>query len=90
MDRDAQAGVGHVDLLHRHHASEETSQGTSYDLITEVMTETWDEALRILGGLPSDPLALWTLLAKRVLTAVGEGERNPERLKHIALRFLES
>ena len=56
-----------------------------YDVITEAMSDAWDEALRILGGLPSDPLPLWTMLARRILAAAGDGERDPERLKRIAL-----
>ena len=66
------------------------SQPPSYDVITEVMAESWDEAARILGGPPRNPLSLWTVLAKRILAAAGEGERDPELLKRIALRDLES
>jgi hypothetical protein len=52
------------------------------DMATEA---TWNEALRRLGGLPSNPLPLWTMLASRILRAVADGERDPQRLKRFAL-----
>ena len=55
------------------------------DLVTEA---TWNEALRRLGGLPSNPLPLWTLLAGRILRAVADGERDPQRLERFALAGL--
>jgi hypothetical protein len=48
-------------------------------LIDWVTKATWQESQ--LGGLPSNPLPLWTMLASRVLLAVVKGERDPQRLK---------
>jgi hypothetical protein len=55
------------------------------DVATEAMEAAWEEASGHLGGAPLDPLPLWTKLATRILTAVSEGERDPQRLKQIAL-----
>ena len=52
------------------------------DMATEA---TWEEALSRLGKLPSNPLPLWMLLASRILRAVADGERDPQRLKRLAL-----
>jgi hypothetical protein len=52
------------------------------DLVTEA---TWKEALSQLGGLPSNPLPLWMMLATRILRAVADGERDPQRIKRLAL-----
>lgn len=54
-------------------------------LVDRVIEATWNEALRRLGKAPSNPLALWMMLASRVLRVVADGERNPERLKRFAL-----
>ena len=52
------------------------------DMVTEA---TWNEALSQLGGLPANPLPLWTMLATRILRGVADGERDPQRLKRFAL-----
>jgi hypothetical protein len=52
------------------------------DMATEA---TWEEALCRLGKVPSNPLPLWMLLASRILRAVADGERDPQRLKRLAL-----
>ena len=52
------------------------------DMVTEA---TWNEALCQLGGLPSNPLPLWIMLATRILRAVADGERDPQRIKRFAL-----
>ena len=52
------------------------------DMVTEA---TWNEALRQLGGLPSNPLPLWVVLATRILRAVADGEGDPKRIKRFAL-----
>ena len=57
------------------------------DMVTEA---TWNEALRQLGGLPSNPLPLWTVIANRILRAVADGERDPQRLKSCALDALDA
>jgi hypothetical protein len=55
------------------------------ELVDTATEATWNEALRRLGGLPSNPLPLWTMLASRILRAVADGERDPQRLKRFAL-----
>jgi hypothetical protein len=55
------------------------------ELIDKVTEATWREALRQIGGLPTNPLPLWTILASRILRAVADGERDPQRLKRLAL-----
>jgi hypothetical protein len=57
------------------------------DMVTEAV---WEEALRQLGGSPSSPLPLWTKLASRILRAVADGERDPQRLKRFALEGLNA
>lgn len=95
MADDLSVGRGHADLAqsYEHDAPEEwcsAPDAPSYDLITEATAAAWEEALCILGGPPSDPLPLWTVLARRILVAAGDGERDPEILQRTALRFLES
>ena len=55
------------------------------ELLDVVTKETWEDALRQLGGAPSNPLPLWMMLASRILRAVADGERDPERIKRVAL-----
>jgi hypothetical protein len=55
------------------------------ELVDKVTEASWEEALRQLGGLPTNPLPLWTTLASRILRAVANGERDPQRLKRLAL-----
>ncbi len=95
MVDDRSVGRRHANLAqtYEHDAPEEwclASDPPSYDIITEATAAAWEEALSILGGPPSDPLPLWTVLARRILIAAGDGERDPEMLKRTALRFLES
>jgi hypothetical protein len=94
MVDDRSVGRRHANLAqtYEHDAPEEwclASDAPSYDIITEATAAAWEEALCILGGPPSDPLPLWTVLARRILMAAGDGERDPEMLKRTALRFLE-
>lgn len=60
--------------------------GELVDVVTEA---TWNEVLSRLGGLPSNPLPLWMMLATRILRAVADGERDPQRIKRFALDGLE-
>jgi hypothetical protein len=64
------------------------SKSATCQLVDMVTEATWEEALRQLGGLPSNPLPLWTMLATRILRAVADGERDPLCLKRFALEGL--
>ena len=55
------------------------------ELVDRVTEATWNDALRQLGRTPSNPLPLWMMLATRILRAVANGERDPERLRRLAL-----
>jgi hypothetical protein len=59
--------------------------GASRELVDMVTEATWNDALSKLGGVPSDPLPLWMMLATRILRAVADGERDPQRIKRFAL-----
>ena len=59
-----------------------SADGALVDMVTEA---TWNDALSQLGGLPSNPLPLWSMLATRILRAVADGERDPLRIKRFAL-----
>jgi hypothetical protein len=88
MIDDARVRGGHAGRASEDHAEEIAgpSQAPSYDVITEAMCGAWEEALRLLGGPPENPLPLWMMLATRILVAAGDGERDPGCLKRIALR----
>jgi hypothetical protein len=70
-------------------ANVETKPATC-ELVDMVVKATWEEALRRLGGSPSNPLPLWTMLASRILRAVANGERDPQRLERFALEGLNA
>ena len=59
-----------------------SANGELVDMVTEA---TWNDALSRLGGLPSNPLPLWMMLATRIMRAVADGERDPQRIKRFAL-----
>lgn len=60
------------------------------ELVDMVTAATWNEALHHLGRSPSNPLPLWTKLASRILRAVADGERDPQRIKRFALDELNA
>jgi hypothetical protein len=55
------------------------------ELLDMVTAATWNDALSQLGGLPSNPLPLWIMLATRILRAVADGDRDPQDIKRFAL-----
>ena len=63
-----------------------TARGELVDMVTEA---TWNEAVSQLGALPTNPLPLWMMLATRILRAVADGERDPQRIKRFALDGLK-
>ena len=82
-----------IDAINRSRAAANlsvASQAELTDILTEATEAAWVEAVHRLGGVPDDPLPIWSMLAKRIMIAAGEGERDPQRLKCIALRALEA
>jgi hypothetical protein len=82
-----------IDAINRSRAAANVSvapQAELTDILTEATEAAWAEAVHKLGGVPADPLPIWSMLAKRIMIAAGEGERDPQRLKCIALRDLEA
>jgi hypothetical protein len=80
------------DAVGQQHANRQTDNGLARQaglVATDAMEAAWEEALRIEEA-PHDPLPLWTKLATRILTAVGDGEHDPQRLKQIALTALDA
>jgi hypothetical protein len=64
---------------------------TSYDpatraMLNRVLDEVWREVEATLVAEPFDALALRATLALRIMRAASVGERDPARLKSIALR----
>ena len=82
-----------IDAISRSRAAADVSvasQAELTDILAEATEAAWLEAVHKLGGVPADPLPIWSMLAKRIMIAAGEGERDPQRLKCIALRDLEA
>ena len=64
---------------------------TSYDPTTRatlnrVLDEVWSDVLATLVAEPIDTLAVRVHLALRIIISANDGERDPRRLKSIALR----
>ena len=57
-------------------------------LLSLAFDEAWIQTQFVLGGKPLDPTSVRTELAKRIIAAANAGERDPVRLKLIALRAL--
>ena len=55
------------------------------DVLTHAFDEAWLDVQGMLGQRLLDPNALRSLLAKRILAAADAGERDPGRLKLLAL-----
>jgi hypothetical protein len=65
-------------LLFIHHGSEFD------DTLTKLMGEAFDEVRRELHD-KGQPFIVQEILAKRIIDAVGRGERDPKRLRDAAL-----
>jgi hypothetical protein len=68
---------------------------TSYDpetlrVLTNAFDEAWMDIQAMLGNKPLDPTATRSALAKRIMAAAERGERDPKRLKLIALRAVDA
>ncbi|HEY8245694.1 MAG TPA: hypothetical protein VIG38_00205 [Hyphomicrobium sp.] len=79
--------VDEVDSCAGSHSSA-ASQAELVDVVTNAMAAAWNEAVPP-GQSPADPMPLWLMLAKRIMSAAGEGERDLERLKCFALAGIE-
>jgi hypothetical protein len=67
----------------------------SYDpetlgLLTRVFDEAWVDVQAMVGPEPLNPNGLRAHLAKRIMAAAATGERDPRRLKLIALGAVEA
>ena len=63
---------------------------TSYDpetlgVLSRVFDEAWIDVQAMVGPTPLDSNGLRLALAKRIIAAAATGERDPRRLKLIAL-----
>ena len=66
----------------------------SYDpdtlhVLLRVFDEAWIDIRGMLGATPVDAATLRSALAKRIMAAADKGERDPKRLKLIALRAID-
>jgi len=60
-------------------------------MMGRVCDEAWEQARsRLSSPTAADPTGLRNLVAVRVMAAVAIGQRNPERLKAIALEALDA
>ena len=68
---------------------------TSYDpetlsLLTGAFEEAWRATQDMLGKKPLDETGIRSYLAKRIMNAADRGERDPRRLKLIAVGAIEA
>ena len=71
------------------------SPAASYDpetlgLMKRVFNEAWAEIGAIIIAPPLDPNAMRSALANRILAAANKGERDPQRLKLIAIGAIDA
>jgi hypothetical protein len=59
-------------------------------VLLRVYDEAWIDILRMIGAKPVDATALRAALATRIMAAANSGERDPKRLKLIALRAIDA
>ena len=70
-------------------------QGTTYDpetqrVLLRAYDEAWIDIRGMLGAAPLDAAGWRYELAKRLTAAADNGERDPRRLKLIALRAIDA
>lgn len=56
--------------------------------MTKAFDEAWEETGYALASIDFDPTAARTLMALKIMTAVRGGERDPVRLKELALEVV--
>ena len=57
-------------------------------LMTQAFDAAWEEAEYALASNTFDPTGLRRLMALKIMAAVRDGERDPERLKKLALEVV--
>ena len=60
------------------------------DVLTRAFDEAWIDVQKMVGSRPLDPTGLRSLLAKRIITAAATGERDPGRLKLLAMGAIDA
>ena len=60
------------------------------DVLTRAFDEAWIDVQKMVGSRPLDPTGLRSVLAKRIITAAATGERDPGRLKLLAVGAVEA
>ena len=68
---------------------------TSYDpktlaMLSSAFEDAWRATQEMLGKRPLDEMGIRSYLAKRIMRAADSGERDPRRLKLIALGAIEA
>jgi hypothetical protein len=68
---------------------------SSYDpetlrVLTDAFDEAWMDIQNMLGNKPLDPNAMRAVVVKRIMAAAEDGERDPKRLKLIALKAIDA
>ena len=58
------------------------------DALTRAFDEAWEDIQAMVGPRPLDAEAVRSVLARRILAAVADGERDPRRLKLIAMGII--
>ena len=58
------------------------------DALTRAFNEAWVDIQAMAGPRPLDAEPLRSVLARRILAAAADGERDPSRLKLIALGII--
>ena len=60
------------------------------DVLTRVFDEAWIDVQKMVGPRPLDPIGLRSQLAKRIMAAAANGERDPRRLKLLAMGAIDA
>ena len=60
------------------------------DVLSRVFDEAWIDIQAMVGPRPLDPNGLRSALAKRIIAAAATGERDPRRLKLLAMEAIDA
>jgi hypothetical protein len=58
------------------------------DVLHRVFDEVWEDVQGMIAARSLDPDAVRSVLARRILAAAAEGERDPRRFKLIAMGII--